>query len=739
LAPPYENEDTNALSFDLQAQAVIQVLLRDRRPKLLDVVDRLVADPSECGTRKTAVEIARAIVDHCARGGSDMRRGDGNATPHTTLTQRHGRQPKGLAEPTTMSVSTSAVEHALETFGVPEWGAGYFSINRQGHLAVHPAEGDPRSADIKEIIDDLARRGYRAPVLMRFPQLIANQVRKLHRAFQQSISDFGYRGGFMAVYPMKVNQRRVVIEEYLREGSRYGFGLECGSKSELYAAIALPQAPGSLLVLNGFKDEEFVELASLAAKSGKRVVVVIEKLNELSHVLRLNGSMPLLGIRVKLYAKGTGRWEKSGGEAAKFGLTSTEVLEVIRRCREAGKLDQLKLLHFHIGSQLTDIKRIKTAVKEAARVYSKIWQMKVPIEYMDVGGGMAVDYDGSKTSFESSANYTMQEFANDVIYQIKLVCDEENVPHPLVITESGRVLSAYHAMLVTNVQGEIETVVEEVTPLADNPDDPQVVEELADLNRTINAKNYVEYYHDALEHRDELFTLFDLGMITFEDRAKGEVLFWDVCEKADRFSRQAKHVSDEFVELRKLLCAKYLTNFSVFASLPDHWAIDQLFPVLPIHRLNQSPTEYATLCDVTCDSDGVVDRFIDPHDVKEVLELHKLNPTEPYYLAFALVGAYQEVMGNNHNLFGNPHEAHIVIDQNGYLIKKVIPGSTLGDTLAWARYGRGELHELFRQQVHHRVKEGFLTDQEGSELINRYEERIAAYTYLNPACSNGSS
>lgn len=639
-------------------------------------------------------------------------------------------------------MSTSAVEHAIETFGVAEWGAGYFSINRQGHLVVHPAEGDARAADVRQIIDDLGRRGYRTPVLIRFPQLIANQIRKLNRAFQTAINDFGYRGGFMAVFPMKVNQRRVVIEEYLREGSRYGFGLEGGSKSELYAAMALPQAPGSLLVLNGFKDEEFIELAFLAARSGKRVVIVIEKLNELTHVLRTaerqGGPIPMLGIRVKLYAKGTGRWEKSGGEAAKFGLTSTEVLEVIRRCREAGRIDQIRLLHFHIGSQLTDIKRIKIAVKEAARVYAKITQMKVPIEYMDVGGGMAVDYDGSKTSFASSANYTMQEFANDVIYQIKLVCDEENVPAPTVITESGRVLSAYHALLVTNVQGEIETVVEEVTPLADSPDDPQVVEELADLNRTINAKNFVEYYHDALEHRDELFTLFDLGMISLEDRAKGEVLFWDVCEKADRFSRQSKHVSDEFVELRKLLCAKYLTNFSVFASLPDHWAIDQLFPVLPIHRLNQQPTEYATLCDVTCDSDGVVDKFIDRHDVKEVLELHKLIPNEPYYLAVALVGAYQEVMGNNHNLFGTPHEAHVVIDQNGYLIKKVIPGSTLGDTLSWARYGRGELHELFRQQVHQRVKEGQLTDAEGAELINRYEERLQAYTYLDPASSNGN-
>jgi arginine decarboxylase len=635
----------------------------------------------------------------------------------------------------------TVIEESVETFGIENWGQGYFGVSRDGNLIVHPVEGDSRAADVKQIIDDLGRRGFKTPILLRFPQIIANQVKKLYRAFQNSIAEFGYKGQHMAVYPMKVNQRRVVIEEYLREGSRYGFGLEAGSKSELYAALALPQLSNSLLVLNGFKDDEFIELAFLAAGAGKRPVVVIEKLNELKYVLKRAekpGPMPLLGVRVKLYSKGSGRWEKSGGEAAKFGLTSTEVLEVIRRLREAGKVDQLKLLHFHIGSQLTDIKRIKNAVKEISRVYSKIYQMKVPIEYLDVGGGIAVDYDGSKTSFASSSNYSIQEFANDVVYQVKLICDEENVPHPTIVTESGRVLVAYHAMLVTNVQGEIETVVEEVTPLVPSPDDPQVVEELADMNRTVNAKNFQEYYHDALEHRDELFTLFDLGMIDFEQRAKGEVLFWDVCEKVDKFARLAEYSGEEFEDLRKLLCAKYLTNFSVFAQLPDHWAIDQLFPILPVHRLNQPATEYATLCDVTCDSDGVVDKFIDLHDVKEVLGLHKLLPGEPYYLAVCLIGAYQEVMGNNHNLFGDPHEAHIVIDQNGYLIKKVVTGSSVGDTLAWARYAPAELHESFRQQVQVRVKEGLLGPAEGDVLINRYEDKIGAYTYLDPNSINGT-
>ena len=631
---------------------------------------------------------------------------------------------------------TTAIEQTLETYGIENWGAGYFDVNRKGNLIVRPAEGDSRSADLKEIIDDLARRGIGAPVLLRFPQLVAAQVRKLQRAFSRSIREFDYQGAHMCVYPMKVNQQRALVEEYLREGSRYDFGLEAGSKAELYAAMALEQTPDSLLVLNGFKDEEFIELAFASARCGKKVVIVIEKLNELDHVLNIverqeSGSLPTLGMRVKLYSKGSGRWEKSGGEAAKFGLTTTEMLEVIRRLEEAGRIDMLKLLHFHIGSQLTDIKRIKNAMKEAARVYAKVYQMKVPVDLLDVGGGMAVDYDGSKTAFDSSANYTAQEFANDVIYTIKQVCDDENVPHPTIIQESGRFLAAYHAILVTNVQDEIETVVEDITPIEIDDDDPQVVTELGDLRASITVKNYREYYHDALEHREELFTLFNLGLVSLEDRAKGEVLFWDVCERADKYAQQAKYVSEEFDDLRRLLCAKYLTNFSVFRSVPDHWALDQLFPIVPIHYLNKAPTEYATLCDITCDSDGVVDKFVDLHDVKQVLELHLLVPGDTYYLAFLLVGAYQEVMGNNHNLFGTPHEAHIHIDDEGYLIKKVIRGTTVGEATERARYERSLLHDGFRRLITQRVKDGELSEADGAELAQFYESRYDSYTYLS--------
>lgn len=641
---------------------------------------------------------------------------------------------------------SAVTEQTLETYGIENWGAGYFGINRKGNLIVRAPENENLTADVKEIIDDLAKRGIHTPVLLRFPQLLFGQIRRLQSAFKKAIKEFEYDGGHLCVYPMKVNQNRAVIEEYLREGSRYNFGLEAGSKAELYAAVALEQSAESLLVLNGFKDRDFVELAFAAAQAGKNVVIVIEKLSELEHTLKITkeittenpeARLPMVGVRVKLYSKGSGKWEKSGGEAAKFGLTTTEILEVIRQLQAAGRIEMLKLLHFHIGSQLTDIKRIKNAMKEAARTYAKIRQMEIPIEYLDVGGGMAVDYDGSKTSFESSANYNAQEFANDIIYVIKTVCDDENVTHPTIIQESGRYLSAYHAILVTNIQDEIETVVEDITdPISVSIDDPQVVKELFDLRETLNGKNYQEYYHDALENREELFTMFNLGLISLEDKGKGEVLFWDICEKADFYAQQKKYVSEEFDDLRRLMCAKYLANFSVFRSMPDNWALEQLFPIIPIHKLNKKPTEYATLCDITCDSDGIVDKFVDLHDVKPVLELHKLEKNEPYYLAMMLVGAYQEVMGNNHNLFGVPHEAHIHIGEDGHIIKKVIYGDTLGDAISSARFDSVQLHDQFRRTILRRIKDGELSTKVGNQLIEFYEDQAESYTYLSP--NNGT-
>ena len=626
------------------------------------------------------------------------------------------------------------LEEVIQTYGVENWGAGYFEVNRKGHLAVRPAEGDSRSVDIKELIDDLIdARKLQLPILLRFPQILTNQLKKVQRSFQDASREFNYSGGHFGVFPMKVNPRREVVEEFLREGSKYNFGVECGSKAELYAALSLEQTSESLLICNGFKDESFINLALLGVQIGKRVIIVVEKLNELKMIIRRSqetGIRPGIGIRAKLYSKGSGKWASSGGESAKFGLTPSEMLECIRLLREFQMTDLLKLLHFHIGSQITDIKRVKAAMKEAARVYAKIRQMHVDVEFLDIGGGMGVDYDGSKTTFESSVNYTIQEFANDVVYTIKSVCDDENVPEPNLVTESGRIMSAYHAVFVTSIRDEIETFADDQPEVSVDEDDPQVIVELKALYDDINAKNYREYYHDALDHKDELHTQFNLGLISLEDRAKGEVLFWEVCARASRFAKTTKVQEEEFDDLKKILASKYLCNFSVFRSLPDHWAIKQLFPIMPIHRLNEQPTDYATFVDITCDSDGHIDKFVDLKDVKEVLELHPFNG-DPYYIAIFLVGAYQEVMGNNHNLFGRPNEAHVVIDTDGqYHLKKIVQGSRVGDMLQAARYDKGQAWESMQRMINTRVNGGLLDAEEGESLMKQYEADINRYTYL---------
>lgn len=627
-----------------------------------------------------------------------------------------------------------SLEEVLETYGVENWGAGYFEVNRKGHLAVRPSEGDPRSVDAKELIDDLIeQRKLQLPILLRFPQILSNQLKKLHRSFQEASREFSYNASHFGVFPMKVNPRREVVEEFLREGSKYNFGVECGSKAELYAALSLDQTPESLLICNGFKDESFVNLALMGVKIGKQVVIVVEKLNELKMIIRRSqetGIRPWIGIRAKLYSKGSGKWASSGGESAKFGLTPSEMLECIRLLREFEMTESLKLLHFHIGSQITDIKRVKAAMKEAARVYSKIRQMHIDVEYLDIGGGMGVDYDGSKTTFASSVNYTTQEFANDVVYTIKSVCEDENVPEPNLVTESGRVMSAYHAVFVTSIRDEIETFADDQPEVNVTDDDPQVIMELKALYDDINPKNYREYYHDSLDHKDELHTQFNLGLISLEDRAKGEVLFWEVCARASKFARSAKVQEEEFDDLKKILASKYLCNFSVFRSAPDHWAIDQLFPIMPIHRLNEQPTDYATFVDITCDSDGHIDKFVDLKDVKDVLELHPFTG-DPYYIAIFLVGAYQEVMGSNHNLFGRPNEAHVIIDTEGrYHITRIVQGSRIGDMISFARYDKAQAWESFQRMTKVRVVNGQMTQEEADALVSQYESDINRYTYL---------
>jgi len=632
-------------------------------------------------------------------------------------------------------MNEKTLEQVQQTYGIENWGAGYFNVNSYGNIEVSPRPGSKGSIDLKHLVDHLVNeKGMSLPLVLRFPQILTHQLRKLSEAYQAAIANFEYRGLHYPVFPMKVNPRREVVEEFLRDGARCRVGLECGSKPELYAAVAQDQVPNSLLICNGFKDEGFLRLATLAVQSGKNVVIVIEKLNELKLLLRVadeTGVCPGIGLRAKLYSRGSGKWESSGGESAKFGLTTSEIMKCIHLLRERQRDAQLKLLHFHIGSQITDIKRVKNAMKEAARVYAKIHQMGLKIEYLDIGGGLGVDYDGSKTRFESSMNYTVQEFANDVVYQILAVCDDEGVPHPNLVTESGRMMTAYHSILAVSIRDEIETFADDEPEVTIDEDDPQVISELKFLVDDINGKNYVEYHHDALEHKDELHTQFNLGLISLEDRAKGEVLFWEVCDRALKESKNARFPDEEFEDVKSVLAAKYLCNFSLFRSAPDSWAIGQLFPIVPLHRLNEPTKDFATLVDVTCDSDGKIDKFVDLKDVKETLELPEWREGQDYFLGIFLVGAYQEVMGSHHNLFGIPNEAQIVVDDNNeFQVTRIVEGSSIRDMVIFARYEPESLIALFRGALDAQVASGSMDQAKADGLIRQYELAASRSTYL---------
>ncbi|MBX3423168.1 MAG: biosynthetic arginine decarboxylase [Pirellulaceae bacterium] len=628
------------------------------------------------------------------------------------------------------------LQHVQLAYGVENWAAGYFDIHPRGNLLVRPAAGDARFADLKEIVDYLvSRHRIQLPLLLRFPQILTSQLRALTQAYQNAIQEFGYRRQHFPLFPMKVNPRREVVEEFLREAGRCNVGLECGSKAELYAAIAQEQTPESLLLCNGFKDETFLRMALLAVQAGKRVVIVIEKLNEMRMLLKLTqelGVAPQIGLRAKLYSRGSGKWASSGGDSAKFGLTTSEILDCLKMLRQA-KLDgQLKLLHFHIGSQITDIKRVKHAMREAARVYCKLRQIDCQIELVDIGGGLGVDYDGSQTRFDSSVNYTVQEFANDVVYAFKSICEEENVPEPHLATEAGRFMTAYHCVLITCIRDEIETFADDQPEVTIDADDPLVITELKDLCDSINTKNYAEYYHDALQLKDELQIQFNLGLVSLEDRAKGDVLFWEICHRALREAEEDSFSDEEFEQLKSSLAQKYLCNFSLFRSAPDSWAIRQLFPIVPIHRLDEKLTDYATLVDVTCDSDGKIDRFVDLKDVNQTLELHDWKPDQPYYLGIFLVGAYQEVMGNHHNLFGNPNEAQVAIDNDGrFHVTRIVPGSTINDMIRFAHYDADQLAECYQRQLIAQMQSGKLSAEQVERLLKQYKAAAGHSTYLD--------
>ena len=632
-------------------------------------------------------------------------------------------------------MNEETIQRIQTTYGIENWSAGYFDVNNEGNIIARPSARDPRNVDLKNLVDYLIKeKKLQLPILLRFPQILTNQLRILSGAYRDAIEQFGYQGKHYPVFPMKVNPRREVVEEFLKESDRCRVGLECGSKAELYAAVAQEQTPESLLICNGFKDEAFCRLASLAVQSGKRVVIVVEKLNELKMLLRIaneTGVCPWIGLRAKLYSRGSGKWASSGGDSAKFGLTTSEIIQCVRLLRESKKEQYFKLLHFHIGSQITDIKRVKNAMKEAARVYTKIHQLGLQIDFLDIGGGLGVDYDGSKTRFESSMNYSVQEFANDVVYTVQNVCDEVNVPHPNLVTESGRMMTAYHTVLVVSIREEIETFADDQPVVSIDADDPQIITELKQLCDEINGKNYFEYYHDAVELKDELHTQFNFGLISLEDRAKGEVLYWEVCSRALRESEQSRAPNEEFEEVKRVLAAKYLCNFSLFRSAPDSWAIGQLFPVIPLHRLQESKVDFATLVDVTCDSDGKIDKFVDLKDVKETLELPEWRENEDFYLGLFLLGAYQEVMGSHHNLFGLPNEAQIFMESDGrFHVSKIVPGSRIHDMVAFARYDVPHMQQAYGKRIQSSIESGSCSPELGAALIQQYLDAAEWTTYL---------
>ncbi len=634
-----------------------------------------------------------------------------------------------------MNVSATerfTIDDAVEVYGLDGWGNGYLAVGDDGHLLVTPQRDPARAIDVYRVVEDLVRRGFKTPLLLRFPQLLEGQVHELANAFNNAIREFHYPERYLPVFPIKVNQQKTVVEGLVESGWKFGLGLEVGSRPELLGATALPTSPDSLVVCNGFKDPEYLAAASDAVRLGKQVVVVVEKPFEIDQILDLAQRapfLPMIGIRIRLQSKGSGLWEKSGGFASKFGLTTLQLLRAVERLQSRGLGKNLALLHFHIGSQITDIRKVKNAVREAARIYAKVRKLGAEVTYLDVGGGLGIDYDGSKTSSDASVNYSVQEYANDIVFGIHEVCEQEHVPAPRIASESGRMLVAYHAMLVTDVRGTVRGV--EPDPPSLTGREAQVVQDLAETARKISVKNYREFYHDAIEYRDQMYSLFNLGMLGLDERAKAEMLFWEIAAKAVRFSKTAKFVADEFQEIEGKLHDKYICNFSVFQSLPDHWALDQLFPAIPVHRLNESPSRKATLADITCDSDGEVEKFVDLKDIKEALEMHDLRPGEPYYLAFALVGAYQDTMGDMHNLFGRVHEAEVILDPRGKaVVRDVRSGETARETLGCFGYDGEELVEMVETAVRERVNAGAISREDGDAIVSTYRERLDSYTYL---------
>ena len=620
---------------------------------------------------------------------------------------------------------------AAALYNVAGWASGYFRINDAGHVEVTPAGPEGASVDLHDLVLDLQRRGLDLPILMRFPDILDSRLRALFGCFDNAIRDYRYKARYRGVYPIKVNQQQHVVEELVRFGRPLGLGLEAGSKPELLAGLVLIDHPDALLVLNGYKDAEYMETALLSQKLGRYPIIVIDRFRELDLLLDVSrqlGIRPHIGVRAKLTTKGAGKWMESTGDRSKFGLTSTEIVRLVDRLREAEMLDCLEMLHFHIGSQISSVRAIKDAMREACRIYVELARNGAGLKFFDAGGGLGVDYDGSSTNWSSSTNYTLQEYANDIVASLQEACEPLGLLHPDIITESGRALVAHHSVLVFNILDVNEVLAGQMPPVVGD-DEPQVIHQLLETWRSVTRKNFQEAYHDALQLKEEATNLFNVGLLDLRGRARVEQLFWGCCEAILKIIRELDYVPDDLEGLEKGLADTYYGNFSVFQSAPDHWAVRQLFPVVPLHRLNERPTRRGVIADLTCDSDGKMDQFIDLRDVKSALELHPFDG-KPYFLGVFLVGAYQEILGDLHNLFGDTNAVHITLDDKGYRIDHMVEGDSVTEVLGYVQYSKQNLMQRMRQANEDALRRGLLTFEESALLVRRYEEGLAGYTYL---------
>ena len=624
------------------------------------------------------------------------------------------------------------IEDSEELYNITGWGTSYFSINDAGHVVVTPRR-DGVTVDLKELVDELQLRDVASPMLLRFPDILDNRIEKMSSCFKQAAEEYGYKAENFIIYPIKVNQMRPVVEEIISHGKKFNLGLEAGSIPELHAVIAVNTDSDSLIVCNGYKDESYIELALLAQKMGKRIFLVVEKMNELKLIAKMAKQLnvqPNIGIRIKLASSGSGKWEESGGDASKFGLTSSELLEALDFMESKGLKDCLKLIHFHIGSQVTKIRRIKTALREASQFYVQLHSMGFNVEFVDIGGGLGVDYDGTRSSnSEGSVNYSIQEYVNDSISTLVDVSDKNGIPHPNIITESGRALTAHHSVLIFEVL-ETATLPEWDDEEEIAPDAHELVQELYSIWDSLNQNKMLEAWHDAQQIREEALDLFSHGIVDLKTRAQIERLYWSITREINQIAGGLKHAPDEFRGLSKLLADKYFCNFSLFQSLPDSWAIDQIFPIMPIQRLDEKPERSATLQDITCDSDGKIANFISTRNVAHYLPVHSLKKTEPYYLAVFLVGAYQEILGDMHNLFGDTNAVHVSVNEKGYNIEQIIDGETVAEVLDYVQYNPKKLVRTLETWVTKSVKEGKISLEEGKEFLSNYRSGLYGYTYL---------